>query len=419
MRSVLTRLYLDTARLGLMSRSAQQVQIDFVRFAGEEPASLYFDQFLTSGTRQWPESMCRRFPALEAWQGISPLKAQLRRPVDAPPEWNVLLASRSAQLMKLAARLLFQLCRNVLVTDLSWPSYRFILDRIRSRVGNQVTSLPLRRRILKYRIAPQEVVDRTVRCFLRHGCDGLFLPAVDNLGVRVPVERIVRAIRQQAELRFVVVDGAQAFCHVPMRLIGQYCDFFICGCHKWLGAYHPLGLGFYGHPRSASYIEQTTQRLQRCGAVDDPLMQFLCELNGKALNRYGETVNLAPLFSCQGALRDVTRDDPTVSLRTRLANADQLAELLSNRGWRPLRPARALRTGILLLQPAARAARAISPEVLRQRFHQAGLAVSTYPKGTVRLSLPAKAWHHDDLDHIVHAFDLVATSLEPLSAVCA
>ena len=42
-----TRLYLDTARLGLMSRSAQQIHIDFVRFVGEEGASLYFDQFLS------------------------------------------------------------------------------------------------------------------------------------------------------------------------------------------------------------------------------------------------------------------------------------------------------------------------------------------------------------------------------------
>jgi hypothetical protein len=148
-------------------------------------------------------------------------------------------------------------------------------------------------------------------------------------------------------------------------------------------------------------------------------MRFLSELDSKALSRYGETVNLAPLFSCQGALRDATADDPGVTLRTRLANADQLADLLSNRGWRPIRPARALRTGILLLQPAARAARAISPEILRQRFHQAGLAVSTYPKGTVRISLPSKALHRDHLDHIVRAFDLVASSLEPLPAVCA
>ena len=49
-RFVPTQLYLDTARLGLMSPSAQRLQIDFIRFAGGEGASLYWDQFLRGGT---------------------------------------------------------------------------------------------------------------------------------------------------------------------------------------------------------------------------------------------------------------------------------------------------------------------------------------------------------------------------------
>ena len=43
------RLYLDTARLGRMSRRAQRAQIDFVRLAGEEGCSLYWDRFLRGG----------------------------------------------------------------------------------------------------------------------------------------------------------------------------------------------------------------------------------------------------------------------------------------------------------------------------------------------------------------------------------
>ena len=85
-----TRLYLDTARLGLMSRSAQQIHIDFVRFVGEEGASLYFDQLLAGGTAAWPASFRRRFPALQSWQGISHLKEALRRPAGASAQWQVL-----------------------------------------------------------------------------------------------------------------------------------------------------------------------------------------------------------------------------------------------------------------------------------------------------------------------------------------
>lgn len=406
-----TRLYLDTARLGLMSRSAQQIHIDFVRFVGEEGASLYFDQLLSGGTAAWPAALRRRFPALQSWQGISHLKEALRGPAGASAQWQVLLASRSAQLMKLAAELLFRLCRNVLVTDLTWPSYRFILDRAGGRAENQLTTLSLRKGILRDKLQPDELVDQVVQGFIRTGCDGLFLPAVDNLGVRLPLKRIVRAIEDRAELRFVVVDGAQALGHVPLNLDEQYCDFLIAGCHKWLCAYHPMGIGFYGHPRSVGYIEQTIGRLQRQGVLDDPLIRFLGELSGKAATRYGESVNLAPLFSCQGALQDTGRDDPTFVLPRRVANADRLVTLLGDRGWKPLRPADGLRSGILLLQPMARAIRAACPEALRQHFHEAGLAVSTYPKGVVRISLPGEPWQPGTQKHLTRAFSSVTQKL--------
>ena len=43
------RLYLDTARLGRMSPRAQRAQIDFVRLAGEEGCTLYWERFLRDG----------------------------------------------------------------------------------------------------------------------------------------------------------------------------------------------------------------------------------------------------------------------------------------------------------------------------------------------------------------------------------
>ena len=145
--------------------------------------------------------------------------------------------------------------------------------------------------------------------------------------------------------------------------------------------------------------------------IDDPLMRFLSELQGCALSRYGETVNLVPLFSCQGALQDAANTPPSSALPTRVANADYLVGALASRGWRPVRPAGDLRTGILLAKPEPKSSRNVCPESLRRLFHESGLAVSTYPKGLVRVSLPAKKWESRTLADVAGAFDRVFAML--------
>ena len=118
-----TTLYLDTARLGRISPKAQQTHLEFVRLAAEEPSSLYFEEFLHSGFSAWPNRYQRRFPALSRWPGIAGLKKKLTR-LAGGPDWNrVLIASRSAELMRLAARVLCKTCRSVFTTDFSWPTY--------------------------------------------------------------------------------------------------------------------------------------------------------------------------------------------------------------------------------------------------------------------------------------------------------
>ena len=49
--------------------------------------------------------------------------------------------------MRFAARLLFGPCRNVLITDLTWPAYRKILVRQARRSGNRLTLVKIRRDI--------------------------------------------------------------------------------------------------------------------------------------------------------------------------------------------------------------------------------------------------------------------------------
>lgn len=69
------------------------------------------------------------------------------------------------------------------------------------------------------------------------GCDGLFLPLVDNFGVRLPIASIVPAIQRAGSVRFVVRDATQAFNYVDVSDCVRACDFVIGGCHKWLRAY--------------------------------------------------------------------------------------------------------------------------------------------------------------------------------------
>ena len=71
------RLYLDTARLGRMSPRAQRAQFDFVRLAGEEGCTLYWERFLRDGFRAWPRRIQQRYAELSDWRGIHELKHSL------------------------------------------------------------------------------------------------------------------------------------------------------------------------------------------------------------------------------------------------------------------------------------------------------------------------------------------------------
>src|SRR4051812_39559175 len=111
-------LYLDTARLGLMRTAAQRANRNFARLCGREGASPRFERLLRDGLDSLPGRLNGRHPGLADWRGIGRLKESLRRLVASPPDAEVLLAHRSTQLMKLAARALFRRCRRVLHTDL-------------------------------------------------------------------------------------------------------------------------------------------------------------------------------------------------------------------------------------------------------------------------------------------------------------
>ena len=380
-----------------MAAGAQQAHLDFVGLAGDEGGSLFFERFLHHGTTAWSAGARERYPGLACWRGVGALKQSLRSLAGSRPDLPVLLANRSAELMRFAARLLCHSCRNVLVTDLGWPAYHEILfDEYREAL-RRVTTVPVRDAILQGRITEDEVVEVIRGEFRRRRCDGLFLTAVSNLGLRLPVERIVRAVEAAGRTWFTVVDGAQDFCHVTADLASEYCDLYLAGSHKWLGAYHPMGLGFYGRRRSRSFIETVLAEGLRTGEIDDPLLRFSGQLEAGVLAET-ETVSLASLFACQGAVADAAA--PAGGLPRRLANGSALGAAAAEAGWRPLLPQPALRTGILLLQAERQGRRESSPEEVRSAFFERGVALTAYEGGVVRLSMPEVPWQPGEVEHL-------------------
>jgi hypothetical protein len=179
----------------------------------------------------------------------------------------------------------------------------------------------------------------------------------------------------------------------------------IAGAHKWLGAYHPLGIALFGRRGTAELVSATCDAMVNSSELDDPLLRFIRQLEQGLLDSDGETLNLSPLFSCRGALPIETSGTwGQDSLRLQLENARQLTELAAKVGWAACTPVAAFRSGILLLQSRSQQVRAMPAGALRSAFHACGVALSAYGQGLVRVSMPRTPWRSKDLAIIGTAF---------------
>ena len=406
---MLTPIYLDTARLGQTSPTALAAQFDFVRLTAEEPSSLYFEKFLQHGTRARSKSRHGRFSGLQRWNGVAGLKHKLADIAGFSASSRVLLSGQSTPLVELAAHLLSTRCRRILTTDLSWPAWQETIERIARRSHVPVVVLPIRDAILSGRSAVDDVVRVIRERFCRESCDGLFLPAVDNLGIRMPVRTIVRSIRERTDLRFCVVDGAQAIGHVPAAISDQDCDLFLAGCHKWINAYQPLRLAIAPNRRTQPLIQESIRRLMRNGELQDSLLSFTEQLDSGTLDGISETTNLTPLFAARGAARVFHRNASRWGLfRQQLRNAGLVRSLASQAGWTTHEPDEGFLTGIVIIQSADNEARALPPEALRRRLHDEGVIATTYADGLARLSMPDRHFRQEDALLIARALQRVS-----------
>ena len=382
-----------------MSPRACRASIDFARLACEHGSTLYSDDFFRFGSGSLPDASRERYPGLSEWQGPGQLSRQLSQLMDVPPQHPIQFASRSASLMKCAAKLLFRRCRNVLITDLTWPAYERMLRREQRRTGNRIHKVAVRRLMLQGKLAPSELIEQLAEQFASLHCDGLFLPLVDNLGLRLPAPEIALRIRSQSELRFCVIDGAQAFRHVPLELDRDYCDFMVAGCHKWLCAHNPMGLGILGRNSSRDNITASIARWLKNGTVDDPLMVYSQELITGDHFPFGETAPILPLLTANAATVDASEsaaeDSPEQSRR-------DVIECIRQAGWTVVSPESDYASRILLIRPArVQRSPATASHHLRRQLLENQIAATTYDGALVRLALPRSFRQPHALDHLL------------------
>lgn len=373
-------LYLDTARLGRMSHRTFRAATDVARVAHEQGSTLYFDDFMRCGGSILNAAELSRYPSFADWQGPARLSDRIRTLAGAGELWEVVFASRSANLMSLAARLQIRLCRKVLVTDLSWPFYEHLHRREQRESCNAVYRVEIHDDILRRQWSSDELLDKLVTQYIAQGCDGLFLPLVDHRGIRLPIQELVTRIRRRAELRFCVVDAAQAFQQVPLELSSDYCDLVIAGCHKWLASHVPMGLAFYGREPSRRFVGESIARWLNDGSLGDPLLQYTNELFTGNANAYGETTALLPLLTANAAAIDAQVGTTEIGYPK---NREAVLGCVANSHWQAILPDGSFDSQVILIESPSH------PLVdARRHFLQHGVAVTAYDNGTVRLALP-------------------------------
>ena len=179
------------------------------------------------------------------------------------------------------------------------------------------------------------------------------------------------------------------------------CDFYLAGCHKWLRAGQPLGLGFCPRASSRGFLRTALGEMIANGAVDDPLLLFDREFEVGAGEPFGETADLTSLFSAAAAVdteKSLLEHGDTSAHR--LASAEVARAAAVGTGWRALPMDPPLRPGIVLLEAERGRLKATSPGETRDEFQRQGIALMTYPGGRVRLSTPHSSWQRGDLNKL-------------------
>jgi hypothetical protein len=138
-------LYLDTARLGLVSPSAKRALIAAMEFNQVFGAGAYFDELLMSGAGG--VAGANEFDGLEIWPGIEAFSTNIKETFFGSNQDDLVFASKTSSLMSLAAEMLFGRCSRVLVTDLNWQPYDAVLQTVANKKNGQISKVEIKQQI--------------------------------------------------------------------------------------------------------------------------------------------------------------------------------------------------------------------------------------------------------------------------------
>jgi len=400
-------LYLDTARLGQACPRVVQAQHDFIRLSADDP-SMYGEVFFRDGSRGWSDRLLRDYPGFRDWQGIGSLKQQVTQHFGIQAPENIFLANRSIQLIRTAARLMFRNCRNVLTSDLNWPHWQAVVADEAARSRQRVTLASISGAVFDGHVSADEVTEQLTQRFIETDCDGLFLPAVTNLGVRLPVTRVLSRLKASGRLRFAMIDAAQSFCHLQEPSPAKLADVTITGCHKWLRGALPLGIAVCRLPLVAEQF-LAILRSPDSSDLDDPLLRFSEEVCDHSVNGFMETVNVAPLFSANAAIRSRRTDSDELRLqgRRQMTNVEAIRASANATSWQVVATDESLQTGIVLMRSTSQTVQKMDCEEVRTRFRKQDVALSTYPQGLIRISAPTAQISDQSVGTLADAFERV------------
>ena len=406
MRLAPTRLYLDTARLGLMNSSAKRANTEFAKLLSEEGLSLYATRWLAEGSSTMPAGFVERFTGLADWPGIGGLKNLVRRLADVHSSRRVLFASRSTALARLAVTELVTRCERPLTVDLLWPCYQALLAKACRRRGKPLTIVPVRNRILQNQADSADTVRHVIDVYHRRNCDGVFLPSVTHDGIRFPAADLLRAIAPTEGGTVSVVDGAQALGHVTTDDSASIADIYLSSAHKWLGAGFPLGMAICrGGILRALNREDRRSIAPPC---HDSLLSLTQQIAAGQSRAFGETVHTAALVTGWAAISDALNRNRHTETHQQLMNHQLLVEVAQSADWLPVEPRSEFRTGILLLHATSHRIRRLSSAELSESFQRLGLAATCYPGGWARLSAPRRMLRMAEADYLGKVLDFVA-----------
>jgi hypothetical protein len=370
-------LYLDTARLGLVSPSAKRALIAAMEFNQVFGAGAYFDELLMSGAGG--VAGANEFDGLEIWPGIEAFSADIKETFFGSNQGDLVFASKTSSLMLLAAEMLFGRCSRVLVTDLNWQPYDGILESVANEKKGQISKVEIKQQIFIQSLSVDAVVEKIASTFVTEKCDGIFLPAVCDWGIKLPVQRVLRRICGHREIRFSMVDTAQAINHIDLHWVRGEVDFSFGGTHKWLRSYEPMAIGHFAKPSSRTFIRDAIDR----HLADNPLADPLLRITQSNAPQKSETVNLCPLFAAGGALRDAK----TTQLETHSDHPrSAMGDAVSSTNWEIVCSDTDLNSRIRILKnPNLEYA---DPRLIRNTLNRMGVTASVYAGGICRVSVP-------------------------------